>query len=77
MCLTLIRVFPPCAGQYDGPKPGVARMPEVHVERRHERNAFLFLTVLLAPILAVGTVAGWGFVVWAFQLIAGPPGAAP
>ncbi|MGD9583586.1 MAG: periplasmic nitrate reductase, NapE protein [Lysobacterales bacterium] len=46
-------------------------------ERRRERNAFLFLTVLLAPILAVAVVAGWGFAVWVFQMIAGPPGAGP
>ena len=46
-------------------------------ERRHELNAFLFLTVLLAPILAVAVVAGWGFSVWLFQMLAGPPGAGP
>jgi nitrate reductase NapE len=44
-------------------------------EARRELKAFLFLTVLLAPILAVGLVAGWGFVVWIFQMFAGPPGA--
>ncbi len=52
-------------------------MSEAQAERRRERNAFLFLTVLLAPILAIGIVAGWGFVVWAFQVMAGPPGALP
>jgi len=31
--------------------------------------------VLLAPILAVSVVAGSCYVVWAFQMIAGPPGA--
>jgi len=43
-------------------------------ERRRELRAFLFLTVFLAPILAVGLVASWGFVVWIFQMFAGPPG---
>lgn len=46
-----------------------------HPEARKELKAFLFLTVFLAPILAVGIVAGWGFVVWIFQMFAGPPGA--
>ena len=34
----------------------------------------LGLAVLLAPILAVLVVSGWGFLVWMFQLFAGPPG---
>ncbi|MBK6726035.1 MAG: periplasmic nitrate reductase, NapE protein [Xanthomonadales bacterium] len=44
------------------------------VERRRELRAFLFLTVFLAPILAVGTVAAWGFGIWILQMFAGPPG---
>jgi nitrate reductase NapE len=35
---------------------------------------FLFLTVVLAPVLAVATVGGYGFVVWMLQMIFGPPG---
>jgi nitrate reductase NapE len=42
--------------------------------RRGELLAFLFLTVVLAPVLAVAIVGGWGFVVWIFQIIYGPPG---
>jgi nitrate reductase NapE len=30
--------------------------------------------VVLAPVLAGVIVAGYGFVVWMYQLIAGPPG---
>jgi nitrate reductase NapE len=41
--------------------------------KRRERYAFLFLTVVLAPVLAVGIVGGYGFLVWMYQLIAGPP----
>lgn len=41
--------------------------------RRQELRAFLFLTVVLAPVLAVAIVAGFGFLVWIFQLFAGPP----
>lgn len=43
--------------------------------RSQERRAFIALAVVLAPILAVVVVAGYGFLVWMFQLVAGPPGA--
>ena len=44
--------------------------------KAEERRVFLFLTVVLAPILAVGVVGGYGFVVWMFQLLTGRlPGA--
>jgi len=39
-----------------------------------ELRSFLFLSVVMAPILAVIFVAGYGFVVWMYQLVAGPPG---
>lgn len=35
---------------------------------------FLFLTVVLAPVLAVMIVGGYGFLIWMYQLVAGPPG---
>ncbi len=35
---------------------------------------FLLLTVLLAPVLAVTTIGGYGLAVWTYQMIAGPPG---
>lgn len=38
-----------------------------------ERRSFLFLTVVMVPVLTVLIVAGYGFAVWMFQLIAGPP----
>jgi nitrate reductase NapE len=41
--------------------------------RRREFQLFLFLTVVLFPMLAVGLVAGYGFVVWMSQLVLGPP----
>ncbi|MBL0027942.1 MAG: periplasmic nitrate reductase, NapE protein [Rhodanobacteraceae bacterium] len=49
-------------------------MDDNAVDKRRELRAFLFLTVFLAPILAVGLVASWGFIVWIFQMFAGPPG---
>ena len=42
--------------------------------RRSEVLTFLFLTVFLAPILAVAIVGGYGFAVWMYQILAGPPG---
>ena len=41
--------------------------------RSRELWAFLFLTVVFWPILAIAFVGGWGLVVWIYQLIAGPP----
>jgi nitrate reductase NapE len=42
--------------------------------RGRELVMFLFLTVVLAPVLAVAAVGGYGFVVWILQMIFGPPG---
>lgn len=41
--------------------------------RREEWRSFLFFTVVMAPVLAVMVVGGYGFLVWMYQLIAGPP----
>lgn len=43
--------------------------------RRRELAAFLFLTVVLAPLLSVLIVGGYGFAIWVAQMILGPPGA--
>ena len=45
------------------------------IVRRRERVAFLLLTAVLFPLLAVLIVAGYGFAVWFYQMLAGPPGA--
>jgi periplasmic nitrate reductase NapE len=42
--------------------------------RRMEIIALVFLTVVLPSTLAVATVGGYGFAVWVYQMIAGPPG---
>lgn len=42
--------------------------------RKRETRAFLFLTVVLAPAIAVALVGGMGFTIWFYQMIAGPPG---
>jgi len=43
------------------------------VEKRRELAVFMFLTLVLAPVIAVLVVAGYGFLVWMFQIIMGPP----
>jgi nitrate reductase NapE len=42
--------------------------------RRMEIFAFLFLTAVLMPALAVATVGSYGLAVWVYQMLAGPPG---
>ncbi len=41
--------------------------------KKHELLAFFFLAFVVAPILAVIIVAGYGFCVWMVQIIMGPP----
>jgi nitrate reductase NapE len=42
--------------------------------RRMEIYAFLIVTAVLMPALAVATVGTWGLGVWIYQAINGPPG---
>lgn len=42
--------------------------------KTEEWRSFLFLTVVMAPVLAVVIVGGYGFLVWMYQLLTGPPG---
>lgn len=39
--------------------------------RQEEWRTFLFLAVIMAPLLAVAVVGGYGFLVWMFQLLSG------
>lgn len=39
--------------------------------KKQEMRAFLFLTVITAPILAVMSVGGYGFLVWILQMLTG------
>ncbi len=41
---------------------------------KKELSAFLILTVIVAPLLAVAIVGGYGFTVWISQMLMGPPG---
>ncbi|WP_438464329.1 periplasmic nitrate reductase, NapE protein [Marinomonas sp. PE14-40] len=39
-----------------------------------EINTSLFLTFILIPLLTIGGIAAYGFVVWFLQILNGPPG---
>ena len=43
------------------------------IQKKHERNTFIFLAVFLAPILSVIIVGSLGFAIWISQLLFGPP----
>jgi nitrate reductase NapE len=48
--------------------------PAVDRQRKKEEfRTWLFLALVMAPVLAIMVVAGYGFLVWIFQMIAGPP----
>ena len=42
--------------------------------RRRELLTFLVLAFGIWPIVAVGVVGGYGFLVWMWQIVFGPPG---
>ncbi len=47
---------------------------QLEATKRQERIAFLLVTAVVFPLLAVLVVAGYGFLVWMWQLFyAGPP----
>lgn len=41
--------------------------------KKQERLAFLLLTAVVFPLIAVLIVAGYGFLVWIWQMFSGPP----
>ena len=52
------------------PEPG----PSHTKTRRRELLAFLVLAFGIWPVVAVGVVGGYGFLVWMYQIVFGPPG---
>jgi periplasmic nitrate reductase NapE len=42
--------------------------------RRSELIVFLIIVALIWPVVTVAVVGGYGFAVWMYQLVAGPPG---
>ncbi len=48
--------------------------PPARRNRRGELAVFMVLAVVIWPFIAVAVVGGYGFVVWMWQIIFGPPG---
>ena len=48
--------------------------PEGTGARVRELTAFLVLAFAIWPVVAVGVVGGYGFLVWMYQIVFGPPG---
>lgn len=60
---------------FRGSGMGAEQLQTVDRDRkRRETLTFLILAVLIWPFIAVGVVAGWGFIVWMYYLFTGPPG---
>lgn len=62
--------------QDTGKAAEVAHLPPPKA-RRKELLAFLVLAFGIWPIVAVGVVGGYGFLVWMWQIVFGPPGPPP
>ena len=55
------------------PPPPIDSDPATPSMRAEEWRSFLFFTVVMAPGIAVAIVGSYGFLVWMYQLLAGPP----
>lgn len=47
------------------------KAPPTPSTKQEEIRSFLFLAFVMAPLLAVIVVGGYGFLVWMFQLLTG------
>jgi len=46
---------------------------EANDQKKKEMHAFFFLTAVVAPVMAVAVVGGYGLLIWLYQMLAGPP----
>ncbi len=51
-----------------------SQAPDVPPSRRRELLTFFVLAFAIWPVVAVGVVGGYGFLVWMYQIVFGPPG---
>ena len=58
----------------DAAGPAAAAAARDPQRKSEEFRTWLFLSLIMAPILSVLVVSGFGFVVWMYQLFVGPPG---
>lgn len=56
-------------------EPDTESSQNTAVEKRREWRMFAFIVVFLFPMLTVALVGAYGFSIWMYQLLAGPPGA--
>lgn len=49
-------------------------LPKFVPSRRSELIVFFIIVALVWPVVTVGAVGGYGFAVWMYQIVAGPPG---
>lgn len=54
-------------------QPATAVTPARRRTKRRELLLFFFITVVLFPVLSVLTVSAYGFSVWFWQIVFGPP----
>lgn len=54
--------------------PESASLSSAGTRRRRELLSFVFLAVVLAPIISVAFVGSYGLVIWIYQMFNGPPG---
>ena len=47
--------------------------PDPSEQKRQEWRMFLFIVVFLFPIFTVALVGAYGFSIWMYQLLMGPP----
>ena len=55
----------------------VGKIPVEGAVKRREILMFLLLAFVIWPFVAVAVVGGYGFIVWMYQMVAGPPGPPP
>jgi periplasmic nitrate reductase NapE len=46
---------------------------EIPGSASQEVGAFFLLTAVVAPLVTVGLIAAYGFCVWFYQILTGPP----
>ena len=56
------------------PTDDTFEVPNRAKARRRELVTFAILAFGIWPIVAVGVVGGFGFLVWMYQIVFGPPG---
>jgi len=70
-----IRYMSDTSGTHDAsPAPASRSGTRAGASRRAEFFVFAIIVAFIWPVVAVGVVGGYGFLVWMTQLILGPPG---